>query len=70
MKEAEWLESEVRITISLQMRGASLATVDLVQTDTYIKVGHGSEDFICEVQLRERPCTSLLDSKCCKVSNI
>jgi hypothetical protein len=38
MKEADWLESEVGITISLQMRGASLATVDLVQTDTYIKV--------------------------------
>jgi hypothetical protein len=45
MKEAEWLESEVGITISLQMRGASLATVDLVQTDTYIKVGPDSEDF-------------------------
>ncbi len=55
MKEAEWLESEVGITISLQMRGASLATVDLVQTDTYIKVGLDFEDFICEVvQLRER----------------
>ena len=38
MKEAEWLESEVGITISLQMKGASLAKLDLIQTDTYIKV--------------------------------
>ncbi len=61
MKEAEWLESEVGITISLQMREASLATVDLVQTDTYIKVGHDFEDFVFARYSSEIACIAILD---------
>jgi hypothetical protein len=36
--EEEWQESHTGLTISLQMRGTSRAKVDILQTDTYIKV--------------------------------
>ena len=38
VEEVEWLESSTGVTISITMRGAKLTTVDIVHTDTYIKV--------------------------------
>jgi hypothetical protein len=38
--DEEWQESHSGLTISLQMRGTSRAKVDILQTDTYIKVVH------------------------------